>query len=127
MATTYATAFSFIGSTKRLHGYFGYGKGRDWGSAAKKWTLGVLVATAFALTLVLAWAGVLAWYSVITIGTVFFFWIVIPWRVIRRNQRRNRHLQEQQRDIAAQQLAAQQALVQGFAAQQAQNSRPDHA
>lgn len=116
MATTFATAFSFVGSTKRIHGYFGYGKGRDWGSPVMKFTVGALLAFAFVSTLLLAWSGVLSWYLFLGV----FFWIAVPWRIIRRNQRRSRHLAEQQ-------LAAQQALVQGFAAQQAQSMPTDHA
>jgi Flp pilus assembly protein TadB len=89
--TTYSAAFSFIGATKRIIGYFGFGKPRQ--------THGPLVEpvrwAGVSVTLLLAWVLVLAWY-VIAFGLLG--WFVVPWRMVRRNHRRQRHLQEQQLD-----------------------------
>jgi len=79
--TTYATAFSFIGSTKRILGW-----------TASWRAVPVLGWVGIALVLLTAWMFVASWYALL----VFAFPVVVPWRIIRRNQRRTRHLQEQQ-------------------------------
>jgi hypothetical protein len=49
--------------------------------------------TGVIILLTLMWIWVTLWYGVLVCGG---FLIAIPWRIIRRGQRRNRHLQEQQ-------------------------------
>lgn len=79
---TNATAFSFVGSTKRV---------LRWTQSWQEWPF-LLGWFAISLLLLAAWFLVLGWYCCI----VFLFWIVIPWRVVRRQHRQAR------RDAAAQ-------------------------
>lgn len=65
---------SFTGSARRL-----WGPVRRSSSGTVKVLLGVLMAT----VIVLVWAGVAGWYLV-------FGLLVVPWRVLRRGQRRKK-------------------------------------
>jgi Flp pilus assembly protein TadB len=98
---TYATILSFTGITRRTIKWV---QRRDVSGfrLVLWWTLAVLF-------LVGMYYLIVCWYAM----TLFFFFIVIPWRVIRRQHRKNAHLQVQQ-------LAALQAIQVGSAGRSGQ-------
>jgi hypothetical protein len=91
---TYASPMSFVGSTRRI---------LRWTDRDRATWSQIAVWTAVALGLVLVWALLLNWYFVIF---VVFGIFVIPYRLIRRSQRKSAHLQRVQ-------LATMQAFMAG--------------
>lgn len=81
---TYATMLSFVGITRRSMAWMRRNKTAG---AAR----GVLWA-GLSIYLLVMYTVVLTWYALI----IGFFFIVIPWRVIRRGQRKSLHIQQQQ-------------------------------
>jgi len=100
---TYSSAMSYTGITRRMTAWARRFGGTETWKKITGWTLVVL-------GLGLAWALVTMWY-VLVFGVL---WIVaIPYRMIRRSQRRTVHLQEQQLET-----------LQRLEAQQRENPRP---
>jgi Flp pilus assembly protein TadB len=82
---TYASAMSYVGSARRISAWI-KGFGSSPGKAVAAWILGIPA-------ILLMWTVVTAWYFI----TVFLFGIfLIPFRLIRRGNRKQIHLQEQQ-------------------------------
>jgi hypothetical protein len=99
---TYSSPMSYIGSTRRILAWATkFGK-RTPAFAVVGWLLAVSA-------LLFMWSFLTIWYSVI----LFFGFVVIPYRLIRRSQRKNLHVQQTS-------LATQQAMLQQMAAQQQQ-------
>jgi hypothetical protein len=105
-SVTYASPMSFVGSTRRILAWSTRTESRSGGTA-------VLVWTAVILALLLMWSIVAVWYVVI-FG--FFGIFVIPYRLVRRSQRKNLHVQKTT-------LATQQAMLQQMTLQQEQMLR----
>ncbi|HXN60989.1 MAG TPA: hypothetical protein VN886_11115 [Acidimicrobiales bacterium] len=100
---TYASPMSYVGSTRRIVGWASKTAERSPTSAVLAWTLGVLA-------LLFMWTFLLGWYFVV----FFLFGIfVIPYRLMRRSQRKNLHVQKTT-------LATQQAMLQQMQQQQQQ-------
>lgn len=92
---SYAAPLSYVGSTRRLIAWATKFGERSGGLAVVGWTLAII-------TMILAWVFVTAWYLVI-FGLFGVF--VIPYRLIRRSQRKSTHVQRTM-------LATQQAMLQ---------------
>jgi Flp pilus assembly protein TadB len=90
---TYSAAFSYIGSTRRIIA------ATRRAVATSHPAVKVLVWAMAIVVLIVVWALVTCWY-VVTFGLLWF--VMIPWRIIRRGQRRNRHLMEQQTTLMRQ-------------------------
>jgi hypothetical protein len=105
---TYASPMSYVGSTRRI---------LAWANKADKRSGGmsVLVWTAAVLALIFMWSILAMWYVIIF---VLFGVFVIPYRLVRRSQRKNLHVQKTT-------LATQQAMLQQMAQQQ-QNLMRQH-
>jgi membrane protein insertase Oxa1/YidC/SpoIIIJ len=100
---TYASPMSYVGSTRRIVGWASKTSKRSPAYAVLAWTLGVIA-------LLFMWSFLLVWYFVV----FFLFGIfVIPYRLMRRSQRKNLHVQKTT-------LATQQAMLQQMAQQQQQ-------
>jgi hypothetical protein len=96
MATTTNTSsspLSFVGATKRLLAWPPRYEG----------TAQTLAWVAFALALPVVWSLLSVWYVVIF---VFLGWFTIPWRLLRRAQRKSLHVQERQLEVQQRQLEA---------------------
>lgn len=80
---TYSAPLSYVGSLRRL---------TSWGGRFHGWpAVGTWTLVVFALAAM--WTVVTAWY-LLTFGLLWFF--VIPFRLMRRSQRRREHLAEMQ-------------------------------
>lgn len=80
---SYSAPLSYVGSARRLSG---------WGRRFHGWpSVGTWTLVVFAVLAM--WAVVTFWY-VLTFGLLWF--VMIPFRLIRRSQRRSRHLSEAQ-------------------------------
>jgi hypothetical protein len=103
---TYSSPMSFVGSTRRIVAWASKLAKRSPGFAVVGWTLA-------SLAMLSMWSFLLVWYFVV-------FWLfgifVIPYRLIRRSQRKNLHVQQTS-------LATQQVMLQQMAAQQQQIQR----
>ena len=100
---TYASPMSYVGSTRRIV---------SWASGVQKraTALAVLVWTAAVFAMLLIWTFLIFWYFVV----FFLFGIfAFPYRLMRRSQRKNLHVQQTA-------LATQQAMLQQMAFQQQQ-------
>jgi hypothetical protein len=103
---TYASPMSYVGSTRRIVGWSSKLAKRSPAYAVLGWTAGILA-------LLFMWVFLLFWYFVV-FG--LFGILMIPWRLIRRSQRKNLHVQQTS-------LATQQAMLQQMAVQQQQIQR----
>jgi hypothetical protein len=103
---SYSAPLSFIGSTRRIVAWATKLAQRSPTWAILGWTLAIV-------GMLSAWAFILCWYVVI-FG--FFGILVIPYRLVRRSQRKNLHMQRTA-------LATQQGLYQQLAAAQQQTAR----
>jgi Flp pilus assembly protein TadB len=92
---TYASAMSYVGSTRRALAWCRSHTGA--GFTAKNVALWILAS----VWIVSMWVVVTCWYA---ITFILFGIFMIPWRLIRRSQRKNEHLQQQQ-------LATMQAMM----------------
>lgn len=100
---TYSSPMSYIGSTRRIVAWSRKLAERSPAFAVLGWILGIVA-------MLFMWSFLLFWYVVI----FFLFGIfVIPYRLIRRSQRKNLHVQQTS-------LATQQAMLQQIAVQQQQ-------
>jgi hypothetical protein len=107
---TYSSPMSYIGSTRRIAAWASKLAKRSPAFAVLGWTLGVVA-------MLFMWSFLLVWYFVV----FFLFGIfVIPYRLIRRSQRKNLHVQQTS-------LATQQAMLQQMAVQQQQIQRQQSA
>lgn len=101
---SYASPMSYVGSTRRIVGWAQK-------TAQRSAAVAVLVWTSAIIFLLAVWVFLLGWYFVV----FFLFGIfVIPYRLIRRSQRKNLHVQRTT-------LATQQAMLQQMAAAQQQS------
>ena len=98
---TYASPMSYVGSTRRMVGWAGGVAKRSPGMAALGWTVA-------AISLLIMWSLVTVWY-VIIYGLFGIF--VIPYRLMRRSQRKSQHVQRTT-------LATQQAMLRQMAQSQ---------
>jgi hypothetical protein len=98
---SYAAPLSFVGSARRIFGWASGMAKRTGAPAVLLWAMAT-VATA------VAWMFVLGWYVVI-FGLFGIF--TLPYRLVRRSQRKNLHVQRTS-------LATQQAMLQQMAAMQ---------
>ncbi len=96
---TYAAPLSYVGSTRRIVRWTKGALQRNPGLQILLWIVTVLA-------LLLSWAFVTAWYLVI-FG--FFGIFMIPYRLVRRSQRKSLHVQQST-------LATQQAMLQQMTA-----------
>jgi hypothetical protein len=96
---TYASPLSFIGSTRRLIAWATKAGQRSPAMAVLAWVMAISA-------MLVAWAFILFWYTII-FGLFGVF--VIPYRLIRRSSRKNLHVQRTT-------LATQQAMYQQQAA-----------
>ena len=112
-STTYASPMSYVGSTRRIAAWAKGVAQRNSGLAAVAWTAAILA-------MLLMWSVVTMWYF-ITFG--LFGILMIPWRLIRRSQRKSQHIQRT--TLATQQamLQQQQAMLQQHAMMQQQVSQ----
>ena len=92
---TYSAPLSFVGSTRRIVSWASKTAQRSSALAVLAWAGGILF-------LILAWVFILAWYLVV-FGLFGVF--VIPYRLVRRSQRKSLHVQRTA-------LATQQAMLQ---------------
>ncbi|HSZ36790.1 MAG TPA: hypothetical protein VK773_06830 [Acidimicrobiales bacterium] len=100
---TYASPMSYVGSTRRIVAWAGKTAQRSPSYAVLAWVLG-------AFALLFMWSFLLIWYFVV----FFLFGIfMIPYRLVRRSQRKSLHVQKTT-------LATQQAMLQQMAQQQRQ-------
>jgi hypothetical protein len=98
-STTYAAPLSFIGSTRRILAWLR-------GAVERNPHLRVPLTIVTVLALLVTWAFVFCWYAVV-FG--FFGIFMIPYRLIRRSQRKSLHVQQTA-------LATQQAMYQQMTA-----------
>jgi hypothetical protein len=103
---TYASPMSYVGSTRRILAWSSKLAKRSPSFAVLGWTAGVLA-------MLFMWTFLLFWYLIV-FG--LFGILMIPWRLIRRSQRKNLHVQQTS-------LATQQAMLQQMAAQQQEIER----
>ena len=98
---TYASPLSYVGSTRRI---------LSWAqkTTERSPALNVLTWVGAILALLFMWSFLVFWYFVIF---VVFGVFVIPYRLVRRSQRKNMHVQQTS-------LATQQAMLQQMTAQQ---------
>lgn len=92
---SYASPMSYVGSTRRIAAWAKKAGVRNAGIAVVVWIVAVLA-------MLCTWAFLLFWYSII-FGLFGVF--VLPFRAIRRSQRKSQHIQRQT-------LATQQAMLQ---------------
>lgn len=111
---SYAAPLSFVGSTSRIVDWARSAAQRNPRAAVPIWILA-------SLGMIVAWAVVACWY-VIIFGLFGVF--VIPWRLMRRGNRKELHTQ--QTALATQQamLLQQQEMLQQLQSQQAQQQFP---
>ena len=98
---TYAAPLSYVGSTRRIVAWANK-------TSERSPSLKVLVWIAAALAMIFMWSFLATWY-LITFGIFGIF--VIPYRLVRRSQRKALHVQQTT-------LATQQAMLQHMASQQ---------
>jgi len=114
---TYASPLSYVGSTRRIVAW-----ARE--LAARSPSYAILGWCAAMVALLAVWAFLLFWYFVI----FFLFGIfVIPYRLVRRSQRKSLHVQQTSlatQQAMLQQMAAQQMAAQQMAAQQMAQLQP---
>jgi len=103
---TYAAPMSYVGSTRRIVAWASKLAKRSPAYAVLGWTAGVMA-------MLFMWSFLLVWYFIVF---VLFGLLMIPWRLIRRSQRKNLHVQQTS-------LATQQAMLQQMATQQQQIQR----
>lgn len=103
---TYAAPLSFVGSTRRIIHW-------SRGALRRSPHLRVLLWVVTVLALLVSWALVTCWYLVV-FG--LFGIVMIPYRLIRRSQRKSLHVQQTA-------LATQQAMFQQMSAMMEQNQR----
>jgi hypothetical protein len=103
---SYASPMSYVGSTRRIVAWARKLAERNPSYAVLGWAAAVMA-------LLFMWSFLLFWYFVVF---VLFGILMIPWRLIRRSQRKNLHVQQTS-------LATQQAMLQQMAAQQQQIQR----
>jgi hypothetical protein len=103
---TYAAPLSFVGSTRRIVGW-------TRGAVERSPHLRVLLWIVTVLALLISWAFVFCWYAVV-FG--FFGIFMIPYRLIRRSQRKSLHVQQTA-------LATQQAMYQQMSAMMEQQAQ----
>jgi hypothetical protein len=103
---TYASPMSYVGSTRRIV---------SWASklAKRSPAFAILGWAAAVVAMLFMWSFLLVWYFIV-FG--LFGLLMIPWRLIRRSQRKNLHVQQTS-------LATQQAMLQQMATQQQQIQR----
>lgn len=94
---TYAPVLSFVGSTRRI---MRWAEGRP----SQTWWATTLKLSVVGLALIMWWSVVLGWYCLVYPMYIVFFWAIIPYRMVRRNHRRQKH----QNDV---QIATMQALL----------------
>jgi hypothetical protein len=100
---TYAAPLSFVGSTRRIVGW-------TKGALSRNPSLRVLLWIVTVLALLVMWAFVTLWYFVV-FGLFGIF--MIPYRLVRRSQRKSLHVQQTT-------LATQQAMLQQMTMMQQQ-------
>ena len=100
-STSYASPLSFVGSTRRILSWASSASQRNAGVAVLVWTLAIV-------GLLVAWTFLLGWYFII-FG--IFGILVIPWRLMRRGQRKNMHIQKTALATQQAMLAQQQAMM----------------
>jgi hypothetical protein len=98
---SYAAPLSYVGSTRRIIAWAGGVERRNPAMQTVTWVAAILA-------LLVVWAFLLVWYAII-FGLFGVF--VIPYRLVRRSQRKNTHVQQTT-------LATQQAMLQQMQAQQ---------
>lgn len=98
---SYAAPLSFVGSTRRIVAWAN-------STQARNPAVGVVAWVGAAIALLIAWTFLVFWYFLI-FGLFGVF--VIPYRLVRRSQRKNMHVQQTS-------LATQQAMLQQMAVQQ---------
>jgi hypothetical protein len=98
---SYAAPLSYVGSTRRIVSWASGTERRSPAFAVLTWVLA-------SIALVLVWTFLLIWY-VIIFGLFGVF--VIPYRLVRRSQRKSTHVQQTS-------LATQQAMLQQMSVQQ---------
>jgi hypothetical protein len=98
---SYAAPLSYVGSTRRIVAWAN-------GTGNRNPTMATIAWVAAILALIVVWAFLLVWYSII-FGLFGVF--VIPYRLVRRSQRKSTHVQQTT-------LATQQAMLQQMQAQQ---------
>ena len=103
---TYASPMSYVGSTRRIVAWSSKLAKRSPAYAVLGWILGILA-------LLFVWVFLLFWYFIV-FG--LFGILMFPYRLIRRSQRKNLHVQQTS-------LATQQAMLQQMTAQQQQIQR----
>jgi hypothetical protein len=104
---TYAAPLSYVGSTRRLIAWASKLSQRNPGLAIVGWVVAIVAA-------LFAWTFITAWYFII-FGLFGVF--VIPYRLVRRSQRKTHHVQRTM-------LATQQAMLQQQQALLAQQRSP---
>jgi len=103
---SYASPMSYVGSTRRIVAWASKLAKRSPAFAILGWSAAVMA-------MLFMWSFLLFWYFIV-FG--LFGILMIPWRLIRRSQRKNLHVQQTS-------LATQQAMLQQMAAQQQQLQR----
>jgi type II secretory pathway pseudopilin PulG len=103
---SYASPMSYVGSTRRIVAWASKLAKRSPAYAFLGWAAAVVA-------MLFMWSFLLVWYFIV-FG--LFGLLMIPWRLIRRSQRKNLHVQQTS-------LATQQAMLQQMAAQQQQIQR----
>jgi len=103
---SYASPMSYVGSTRRIVAWASKLGKRSPAFAILGWSAAVMA-------MLFMWSFLLFWYFIV-FG--LFGILMIPWRLIRRSQRKNLHVQQTS-------LATQQAMLQQMAAQQQQLQR----
>ena len=98
---SYAAPLSYVGSTRRIAAWAN-------GTGNRNPSMTVVAWVVAAIALIVVWAFLLVWYSII-FGLFGIF--VIPYRLVRRSQRKSTHVQQTT-------LATQQAMLQQMQAQQ---------
>jgi Flp pilus assembly protein TadB len=91
---TYSAVMSYAGSSRRLWAWT-----HGWGS--KNLPLSVLAWSTFTVALAVTWAIVTVWYA---FTILIFWWLLFPFRLMRRSQRKQEAYQKQQ-------LATMQAML----------------
>lgn len=94
---SYAAPLSFVGATSRIVAWIGKVGARGPAMAVLAWTSGIVL-------LALAYSFIVCWYTII-FG--FFGLFMVPYRLVRRSQRKSRHLQQAQLATMQQIMVAQ--------------------
>jgi hypothetical protein len=107
---SYASPMSYVGSTRRIIAWSSKLAKRSPAFAVLGWVAGIMA-------MLFMWTFLLFWYFIV-FG--LFGLLMIPWRLIRRSQRKSLHVQQTS-------LATQQAMFQQMAIQQQQIQRQQQA